>query len=64
MESLNFCYWLRGFLELGEPKKLNEEQIKCINEHLDLVLVKKTGLKHGIYQNYGVPFQNQPEGSC
>jgi hypothetical protein len=37
MSPQNFCYWLRGLLELGKPESLDAEQIKIINKHLDLV---------------------------
>jgi uncharacterized protein YjaG (DUF416 family) len=36
-----FCYWLQGCLELG-AKELNEEQVKIIRDHLDLVFTKVT----------------------
>lgn len=41
MTPENFVYWLQGLLELGNPKKLNEEQVKSIKEHIALVLEKK-----------------------
>jgi hypothetical protein len=43
MTPENFCYWLRGFIELsGDDAELSPEQVKMINEHLDLVLKKVT----------------------
>ena len=42
MEPINFCYWLRGFLEIQKPGEITEEQIKEINKHLDLVLYPVT----------------------
>lgn len=48
MEALSFVYWLQGALELGQQKALSEEQVKIIQDHLNLVLQKKT-------PNYNVP---------
>lgn len=42
MEALSFVYWLQGALELGQQKALSEEQVKIIQDHLNLVLQKKT----------------------
>ncbi len=38
MTAQDFCYWLRGVLEIAEPTQLNARQIEIINKHLDLVL--------------------------
>lgn len=37
MTPENFCYWLRGYFELGNDE-LTSEQIEIIKQHLDLVL--------------------------
>ena len=42
MDAMNFCYFLRGFLEITSPQNITEQQIKIINDHLDLVLNKVT----------------------
>ena len=42
MEPINFVYWLQGFLELQNPTSFNEEQIKEIKNHINLVLTKAT----------------------
>lgn len=53
MTAENFVYWLRGFLELSaagfdDPEvTLYAPQIKMINEHLDLVMEKKTPVHQG-----------------
>lgn len=39
MTPENFCYWLRGYIELTGNAELSKEQVQVINEHLDLVLV-------------------------
>lgn len=48
MNSLNFVYWLQGFLEVsdagveGTPLTLSAEQVKCIQNHIALVLTNVT----------------------
>lgn len=43
MTPENFCYWLRGYIELSGPgTNLSPEQIKIINDHLSLVMQKVT----------------------
>lgn len=42
MEALQFCYWLQGALELGQQQALSEEQVKIVQDHLNLVLKKVT----------------------
>jgi hypothetical protein len=38
----SFCYWLKGFVELGEPVTLSKKQLQILKDHLDLVFDKKT----------------------
>jgi hypothetical protein len=42
MEALQFVYWLQGALELGQQKALSEEQVKIVQDHINLVLRKVT----------------------
>lgn len=42
MSPENFTYWLRGYFELTNSNCLMPEQIKIINDHLDLVFTKVT----------------------
>ena len=42
MTAEQFTYWLQGFMETAEPKKLNEKQTKIIKDHLALVFTKVT----------------------
>lgn len=42
MTTENFCYWLQGWIELQNPKNINELQIQEIKNHLDLVFNKMT----------------------
>lgn len=41
MTTENFCYWLRGFQEIGGSVP-NEQEWKTIRDHLDLVFKKET----------------------
>jgi len=43
----NFTYWLQGLLE-GESSLSSDEQIKMIDEHLQLVFTKVTTKKRGL----------------
>ncbi len=47
MTATEFCYWLRGFIEIAEPQAMSERQLKIINDHLDLVLHKETPKRGG-----------------
>lgn len=43
MGTRDFCLWLHGYLELTpEYKGLSAEQVKIIEDHLDLVFKKET----------------------
>ncbi len=42
MNPINFCYWLRGALEIMGPDGLTKEQLDIISKHLDLVLTPVT----------------------
>ena len=42
MTQENFVYWLNGFLEISDAKKLNEKQVQIIKDHLALVFEKVT----------------------
>ncbi len=51
MKSTEFCYWLQGFFELGEPEterpvSLRFEQVELIKKHLAMVF------KHEIDPSY------------
>jgi hypothetical protein len=37
MTSRDFCYWLQGFFEISGAHDINEEQVKCVQKHLNLV---------------------------
>ena len=42
MNSKSFCYWLQGFMEVQNPKKLDKIQTQIIKDHLALVFDKQT----------------------
>lgn len=42
MSELEFCYWLQGFFEVGNPKQLSPKQVQIIKDHLALVFDKIT----------------------
>ncbi len=46
MTPENFCYWLQGLLEVGQPDTLKQEQIKIIQDHLPLAFTKLTPNKN------------------
>lgn len=37
MQSRDFVYWFQGFLEIGNPKEITEEQLVVIKKHLNMV---------------------------
>ncbi len=48
MTSVNFCYWLQGFLELNPNlETIDKEQIALIRKHVNLVFI------HEIDPSYG-----------
>lgn len=37
MKSREFCYWLQGLFELGQPVTLDATQTKLVKQHLAMV---------------------------
>lgn len=37
MTSRDFCFWLQGYFEVGNPKELSQQQTEMIKRHLSLV---------------------------
>ena len=66
MTSLNFVYWLQGFLEIEQPKMLKSEQIQIIEDHIKLVLSKETPprILNDIWNLDGPICVVEYEGSC
>lgn len=40
LDPEKFCYWLQGFIEMSGATSINEEQMKVLREHLELVFAK------------------------
>lgn len=39
MKTTEFCYWLQGLFELGNPVSLDEQQTELIRKHLEMVFL-------------------------
>lgn len=39
MTSREFCYWLQGLFELGEPQSLDAKQTDLVKRHLAMVFI-------------------------
>lgn len=39
MKAVEFCYWLQGLFELGQPVSLTAEQTAAVKAHLNMVFV-------------------------
>ena len=57
MDSKDFTYWLQGFFEISDAKKLDEKQVQIIKDHLGLVFNKVTPNRNE------TPKQDLPQGS-
>jgi len=42
MTPQEFCYWLQGFLEISNARKIDADQLTIIKDHLQLVFKKET----------------------
>lgn len=49
MTSRDFCFWLQGVFEMGQPKAFDEVRTELIRKHLALVF------KHDIDPSMGTP---------
>ncbi len=47
MTSRDFCFWLQGMFELGQPTALNEATTTAIRKHLALVFLHEIDLSMG-----------------
>lgn len=62
MTFRDFCYWLRGYIELANEDHLTDEQFLEIKRHLDLCFNNEV-----VYQPFGYPlveYKDWPQGSC
>ena len=39
MKAYEFCYWLQGLFEVGEPEVLDAKQVDLIKKHLNMVFI-------------------------
>lgn len=64
MEPINFVYWLQGYLEISGGKPLNAEQVKIVQDHIELVLEKKTPDRTNLdLQFCSEPLKKVPNGT-
>lgn len=42
MTPEQFIYWLQGFMEVADPKSMDEKQLQVVKDHIALVLKKET----------------------
>jgi len=63
MNERDFCYWLKGYLELTYDSHLTKEQLSVIKEHLDLVFDKKTTIAITPNEYRTVPANHLEKGS-
>jgi len=64
MTPENFCYWLKGFMEIQKPETITPMQITVINDHLNLVFNKVTPDRDFGDDNPFLVKFIQPCGSC
>lgn len=57
MQYSEFCYWLRGYIELGNPQGLSKEQLEEVKRHLDICFNSAQDIRY-------LPGWNLPMGSC
>lgn len=66
MNSQDFCYWLQGALELGHADYFDANDIRIIQDHLNLVFKKETPDRSITIQDMArefkpiKPFDSQP----
>lgn len=61
MTAQEFCYWLQGYIEIQNPKEMNETQVQIIKDHLKLVFEKITperNMEVKAPENYFVTYKN------
>lgn len=67
MSPENFCYWLRGYIELNSEDNpgLTPDQLKKVSEHLSLVLreVPKNPEGYEEYKGFGTVYLTDPPSS-
>lgn len=71
MKSVEFCYWLQGLFEVGEPTSLSEKQTDLIKRHLNMVFVHEIDATYPADQQQklndahsGMPTKSAPVMRC
>jgi hypothetical protein len=49
MTYRDFAYWLQGYMEINDPKSIDEKGLEIIREHMNLVVKEQT-----LKQNQGL----------
>lgn len=60
MKSVEFCYWLQGLFEVGEPTTLNEKQVDVIKRHLNMVFVHEIDASYPAEQQNALNLEHNP----
>ena len=55
MTAEQFTYWLQGFIEINDPKTIEEKETQIIKDHLATVFKKVTPNNTNIWKG---PLQN------
>jgi len=55
MNERDFAYWLQGYFEINGVDKLSKKQVQVIQNHLSLVMEKKTPERQGVWSPNSVP---------
>lgn len=62
MKSVEFCYWLQGLFELGNPAELNAQQTDLIKRHLDMVFIHDIDPSYPLLQQTALNSAHNPPG--
>lgn len=54
MQARDFCFWLQGLFEVGDPVSLNADQVNLIKTHLSLVFKHDVSIKPKEMEHYQV----------
>lgn len=60
MSPESFIYWLNGFMEIADPKSLDEKQLQVIKDHIALVLKKETPYRKSDKTEFSIPLVGDP----
>lgn len=63
MKSVEFCYWLQGLFEVGEPATLNAKQVDLIKRHLNMVFIHEIDASYPADQQDALNSEHSIAGS-